>query len=138
MAIEHRSIPESGLHEPKGASTAAENRVYISNGSGSGSWGKIVTAVLEGALGTSPANGRFVITDGSGGLTSVVDISSDDITYGGGTLTSALTDIETTTNTQQSEIDALETENAAQQVQIDDLESQVADLETRVTALENA
>lgn len=36
--IEHRDIPEEGLHEPKGASTASEGHVYVSNGAGSGEW----------------------------------------------------------------------------------------------------
>lgn len=36
--IEHRNIPDSELHEPKGASTALVGQVYISDGAGSGSW----------------------------------------------------------------------------------------------------
>jgi hypothetical protein len=38
MSIEHKDIPEDGLHEPKGVSTASLNQAYISDGSGSGSW----------------------------------------------------------------------------------------------------
>jgi len=36
--IEHRNIPDSELHEPKGASTALVGQVYTSDGAGSGSW----------------------------------------------------------------------------------------------------
>lgn len=37
--IAHGSITDSqGIHEPKGVSTAAANRLYVANGSGSGSW----------------------------------------------------------------------------------------------------
>lgn len=38
MAIEHDSIPNADIHEPKGASTATEGTVYISDGAGSGAW----------------------------------------------------------------------------------------------------
>jgi hypothetical protein len=38
MAIEHVNISDAERHEPKGASTAAENTVYISDGATSGAW----------------------------------------------------------------------------------------------------
>jgi microcystin-dependent protein len=38
MTIEHRDIPNSQLHEPKGISTAAAGTVYTADGNGSGSW----------------------------------------------------------------------------------------------------
>ena len=38
MAIEHRDMPEAGLHEPKGVSTAAAGTAYIADGEGSGIW----------------------------------------------------------------------------------------------------
>ena len=38
MTIQHKNIAEADLHEPKGVSTAPANKVYVSNGSGSGSW----------------------------------------------------------------------------------------------------
>lgn len=36
--VQHSSLSDPNLHEPKGVSTAAANGVYLSNGSGSGSW----------------------------------------------------------------------------------------------------
>lgn len=39
--IQHRDIPESGLHEPKGVSTAANGTVYVADGVGSGSWEEV-------------------------------------------------------------------------------------------------
>lgn len=36
--IEHKNIPEAGLHEPKGVSLATAGQVYISDGVGSGAW----------------------------------------------------------------------------------------------------
>jgi hypothetical protein len=35
---EHSALTGASLHEPKGISSAVANRVYLSNGSGSGSW----------------------------------------------------------------------------------------------------
>lgn len=70
MAVEHRNLPDNALHEPKGASSAGADRVYISNGSGSGSWGKVNANVLQGGLTTGVEAGRRVVTDGAGGFTS--------------------------------------------------------------------
>ena len=36
--VQHSSLTDPNLHEPKGASTAAASTVYMANGSGSGSW----------------------------------------------------------------------------------------------------
>jgi hypothetical protein len=38
MTIEHKDIPEAGLHEPKGASLATSGQVYVADGAGSGEW----------------------------------------------------------------------------------------------------
>ncbi len=38
MAIEHDAIADAELHEPKGVAGASANRVYVSNGAGSGAW----------------------------------------------------------------------------------------------------
>lgn len=65
--MEHRNIPDGELHEPKGAATALEGTFYKSNGSGSGSWGKLTDSNVEGLGPNSPA-GRRVVTDGNGGF----------------------------------------------------------------------
>lgn len=49
MATEHRLIPDSERHEPKGVSTAAVGQVYRSNGSASGAW-KDDVVVLSGVI----------------------------------------------------------------------------------------
>jgi len=36
--VQHSSLSDPELHEPKGVSTAAANTVYLANGSGSGAW----------------------------------------------------------------------------------------------------
>lgn len=38
MAIEHDSITNAELHEPKGVSSANSGEIYIANGAGSGAW----------------------------------------------------------------------------------------------------
>lgn len=39
--IQHKNIPDSQLHEPKGVATATAKKLYISNGAGSGNWRKL-------------------------------------------------------------------------------------------------
>jgi hypothetical protein len=36
--VQHSTLSDPNLHEPKGASTAAANTAYLANGSGSGAW----------------------------------------------------------------------------------------------------
>lgn len=36
--VQHSSLTDPNLHEPKGIASATANKVYMSNGSGSGSW----------------------------------------------------------------------------------------------------
>ena len=38
MTIQHSTITGADLHEPKGVATAANNTVYVANGSASGAW----------------------------------------------------------------------------------------------------
>lgn len=38
MPIEHDSIPDSELHEPKGVASATSGQLYYANGAGSGAW----------------------------------------------------------------------------------------------------
>lgn len=43
--VAHSTLTGADLHEPKGAASAASGTVYIANGSGSGTWGTIATAL---------------------------------------------------------------------------------------------
>lgn len=36
--VQHSTLPEAQLHEPKGVSTAQADSFYVANGAGSGSW----------------------------------------------------------------------------------------------------
>jgi len=64
MSIAHKDIPEAGLHEPKGVSTAAAKTAYIATGTGTGSWD---TPQVTGQ--SSAVSGKVPVSDGSGGLT---------------------------------------------------------------------
>lgn len=59
MTIQHKSIPDADLHEPKGVASATDGQVYIADGSGSGAW----EYPLSG-LDTATA-GQVFISDGS-------------------------------------------------------------------------
>lgn len=61
MSIEHKDIPDSERHEPKGASTALSGTVYVSDGAGSGSW------VIPEPKGAGTAlEGQQYFSDGAG------------------------------------------------------------------------
>lgn len=45
--VNHSSLTDPYIHEPKGASNAAAGRVYVANGSGSGAWTAKETLVGE-------------------------------------------------------------------------------------------
>lgn len=68
MASIHKNLPDNQLHEPKGASTAANNTAYFSNGAGSGVWKKAPVAGLSGLSGDGGIADKFVATDGTGGF----------------------------------------------------------------------
>lgn len=68
MAVEHVDITDPEIHEPKGASTATANQVYVADGAASGTWQKIKNVNLHGVSATPGAN-AIPRTDGSGGFT---------------------------------------------------------------------
>ena len=61
MPTQHNTITGSDLHEPKGIASAAAEKVYIANGSGSGTFGFIDP---KGA--STAAAGKVYSADGSG------------------------------------------------------------------------
>ena len=52
MSIEHKDITEANIHEPKGVSTATVNKVYVSDGAGSGIWQQVAAAQVNGLTAT--------------------------------------------------------------------------------------
>lgn len=61
MAVEHVDIDDPNIHEPKGASAASVDTVYVSNGAGSGTW---TFAKLQGQ--TAAADNTIPVKSGSG------------------------------------------------------------------------
>lgn len=60
MTIQHKLITDPDIHEPKGVSAATANKVYVSNGTGSGTW----QYPLSGQ--SSALEGQVFESDGSG------------------------------------------------------------------------
>lgn len=64
--VQHVDIPESGLHESKGVSTATVNQVYVTDGGGSGLYkpysGGATTQIIVNSLGDLPNAVAGVIT----------------------------------------------------------------------------
>lgn len=65
MSIQHKDIPDGKRHEPKGASTAAANTVYVANGSGSGNWINQNALIKNGNLVTLNVSIPDISTAGS-------------------------------------------------------------------------
>jgi hypothetical protein len=66
MAIEHKNITDAERHEPKGISTATVDKVYFSNGAGSGSWGLVEADKIKS---TSISDGYVLVADEASGET---------------------------------------------------------------------
>lgn len=48
MTVAHKNLTGTDLHEPKGVAAAAADKVYVSNGAGSGVWQKLTASQLTG------------------------------------------------------------------------------------------
>jgi hypothetical protein len=70
MSIEHKDMPDTQRHEPKGISTAIADSAYFSNGSQTGAWRKIGIENFKGLTSdVGSIAGRYVVTDGTGNWT---------------------------------------------------------------------
>ena len=65
--IQHRDIPDSGLHEIKGAATALVGSIPVADGVGGTSFQKLGVGSLTGSIPTSIPD-ISIVTDGSGGF----------------------------------------------------------------------
>lgn len=63
--VQHSAITDPNIHEPKGVAAATVNKVYVSNGSGSGTWQKLSPPQLAG-LTTNGQAGDTLTVNGSG------------------------------------------------------------------------
>lgn len=66
--IQHRNIPDSELHEIKGAIGAIAGSVPVSDGTGSTAFQKLGVSSLSGSIPTA-VSGIVISTDGDGGFT---------------------------------------------------------------------
>ena len=63
--INHEVIADPYIHEPKGVASALANKLYVSNGTGSGTWKKLSPSSLLGVTGEGTA-GTFFSVNGTG------------------------------------------------------------------------
>lgn len=63
--VAHNSLTDPNLHEPKGVAAATADKVYVSNGAGSGTWQKITEDQINSGSATA---GQVLVADGSGGV----------------------------------------------------------------------
>jgi hypothetical protein len=63
--VQHSAITDPNIHEPKGVAAATINKVYVSNGTGSGTWQKLSPPQLAG-LTTNGQAGDTITVNGSG------------------------------------------------------------------------
>lgn len=83
--VQHKSLPDSELHEPKGVVNAGSGMVYTATGSGTGNWKRVTADMLSGIAGNGQA-GQVIALDGAGGF---VAQQGGSYLYGASLLTSA-------------------------------------------------
>lgn len=66
--IQHAILTDPQLHEPKGVASAANGRVYVSNGSGSGVWKQVDSTNIQGLAGDGGNTNRIPESNGSNGF----------------------------------------------------------------------
>lgn len=81
MTVQHASIPEAYLHESKGVSTATANTAYLANGSGSGTWRKILSTDLNSLTGDAGVADKTIVSNGSNGFKLVVKESYSQLSF---------------------------------------------------------
>ena len=84
--VEHVTITDPNIHEPKGVASASANQVYVADGAGSGSWedsseGSIVNVETAADLSGSLDSTKVYLIDG------LIDMGTTQITVPSGGLT---------------------------------------------------
>lgn len=114
--MEHRDIPDTERHEPKGASTAQVGTVYIADGNSSGDWDKLGKENLQGLSGSEDA-GRILVSGSGGGFsTREAVFSSTEVTHDSQLLVDVLNQILVAISNLQEAVDDLESRVAALEV----------------------
>jgi hypothetical protein len=91
--VQHSAITDPEIHEPKGVATAANGRVYISNGVGSGAWNKVQDGNINSE---SSASGSVLESDGGGNAVFVKRMYRYNTSVGSPTIVAANTTAEHT------------------------------------------
>lgn len=68
MTVEHRTITDPNIHEPKGAAAASANSIYVFDGAGSGTATNLANVISLNAymfLGSGSPEGTLVAPVGS-------------------------------------------------------------------------
>lgn len=88
MATLHKDIGEADLHEPKGASTASVDTVYVSNGAGSGTWAQApYKAFLNVTISDlSTADTVYLPSPVAGTISKIYSVIKNSITTGDSTI----------------------------------------------------
>lgn len=87
MALHSTLTDSDGIHEPKGISTASNNRVYVSNGSGSGAWTPVFYTLCTHINDVSTADSIYVPVPYAGTVVRVVTVLEGAITGANDTIT---------------------------------------------------
>jgi len=83
----HSALTDPELHEPKGVSSATAGKIYLSNGSGSGSW-VVPPYTISGVIDdVSTASSIYMAVPFAGTVTKVVTVLAGAITTANATVT---------------------------------------------------
>ena len=125
--IEHKDLPDSLLHEPKGASTAAVGTVYVADGARSGSFQKLPITSLNITI---PEIATAVHTD----VDATVSLDGSTLSQ---TANGSLTDIPSLVNIPQTLTNKIN-ENAAELLRLYNNQKQInQQVSTSLTNLED-
>ena len=78
--VEHSTLTTTDLHEPKGIAAATNNKVYVANGSGSGSWLPRTHTLFTTKENVSNAGSSYVPIPYAGTIAKVVSVLTGAIT----------------------------------------------------------
>tara|TARA_R110002153_G_scaffold5540_2_gene25685 strand:+ start:4920 stop:5390 length:471 start_codon:yes stop_codon:yes gene_type:complete len=91
--VNHSSLTDPYIHEPKGAATAAAGRVYVANGTGSGAWTAKETLVGETLNGylddVSTASTVYIPIPYAGTVSKIITVLEGSISGANSTVTLA-------------------------------------------------
>lgn len=85
--VQHSTLTDPNLHEPKGASTASNNEVYVADGAGSGNWTPLKHLISVQIEDISTASTRYIPIPFAGTITKVTSVIGGAIATADATIT---------------------------------------------------